>query len=124
MAISLASALQGPPPRASQKPPPRRLLRKQSAVKLPMRPRKNDRYRLRVWPYSLLQRSSSRPASIHQRERRRAGRPPSQGSARQAAQITLGAGGGTTFASSPPRVHRKNRGRNVRQSLDAKRSQL
>src|SRR5450830_2161599 len=46
MAISLASALPGPLPRAPQKPPKRpnrRLPRKQSAAKLPMRPRKNDR---------------------------------------------------------------------------------
>jgi transcriptional regulator with XRE-family HTH domain len=46
MAISLASALRGLLPRALQKPPQRpnrRLPRKQSAAKLPMRPRKNDR---------------------------------------------------------------------------------
>ena len=45
MAISLASALRGLLPRALQKPlqrPNRWLPRKQSAAKLPMRPRKND----------------------------------------------------------------------------------
>jgi hypothetical protein len=46
MAISLASALPAPLPRAPQKllqHPNRRLLRKQSAAKLPMRPGKSDR---------------------------------------------------------------------------------